>query len=187
MTATTEAAVSLVYTPPTGSRTIGRVHRSTCAHIPKGTTPIPAERIDPDALYDATRATCCSPRAFDIRTAIAGHAPTTTKGTTMTATTAPETTDATTTTPEPATKPKATKAKAKATKKAAAPKTPRTKIGTFEVGDLTEFKCEGACGQTLPVKKFPTAGEGKRAVECRPDRDVRTAAEKAARDAAKGK
>lgn len=226
MTDATAEQVQLVYAPPTGAQRVGTVHRTTCQHIPKGA--IPADRVDGDALTDATRKTCCSPRMFDVRNAIAARTasstPTNKENTAMTETTA---TTATTTTAQAtaqatekaapaaakpkgaarksaatkatATKPTAdTKAPAKASSpkatapKAAAPKAakPKREVRTFEPkGTEGEtFKCQGACGQKLSVKKFPTiTGTNKRAVECRPDRDARTKAEKEARAAEKAK
>ncbi|MCY4726683.1 hypothetical protein NYO98_10375 [Nocardioides sp. STR2] len=197
MTATATDEVRLVYLPAT--KGAGRVHRTTCEHIPAKGTPIPAERVDPDALYDATRATCCSPRMFDIRNAIAAQTGTTTKENAMPNAAQKSAKNKAADAPKPAAaKDKAEKAPAKpaASKKAAAAPAKdkadaapaRTKVGTFDVGTKDKFKCQGECGETLPVKKFPTVGtEGKRAVECRPDRDKRTKAEKAARAAAKAK
>ncbi len=185
-TVTDDGKVQLVYTPPTGGRKVGRVHRTTCQHIPRGATTIPAERVDADALTDATRATCCSPRMFDIRNAIAADASITTKGTDMTAT---KTAATKTAAAKPAAK-KAAATPAKAAPQPAAKKAaaPRKTVATFTPTgkDGETFKCQGKCGQKLPVKKFPTVtGTDRRAVECRPDRDARTKAEKEARAKAK--
>jgi hypothetical protein len=199
-TTATDEQVQLVYTPPTGGRKVGRVHRTTCQHIPRGATTIPAERVDADALTDATRATCCSPRMFDIRNAIAADASTTTKGTDMTTAktaaakpAAKKAAPAKSAAAKPAKTAAAKPAADKAAKKAAAPKPKadapaRTKVASFTPTgkDGETFKCQGACGQSLPVKKFPTiTGTDRRAVECRPDRDARTKAEKEARQKAK--
>lgn len=67
----TAAVVKVIYTAPTGKRTTGRIHRSTCKHMAQG-----AERMSPaqagvDALMAASRATCCSVREFDRRNAVA--------------------------------------------------------------------------------------------------------------------
>lgn len=181
MTVSTGGRVRLVYEAPSGAKRVGTVHRNTCDHIPAGATTIPAERVDGDALLDATRKTCCSPRMFDVRNAItAGDTTTTKENTAMTATKSAAKAPA----KKAATKPAADKA----AKQAAAVKPKRQTVGTFEVGSKETHKCQGKCGKTLPVKKFPTTGkDGHRAVECRPCRDDRTKAEKAARAAAKAK
>ncbi|MFT4288149.1 hypothetical protein [Nocardioides sp.] len=79
----------------------------------------------------------------------------------------------------PATKAKADVAKGtKAAEKAvaavkAATRAPRTWTVT---GPDATHKCEGACGQTLPLKRFPTTKvTGQRGVECRSCRDSRLA------------
>ena len=53
-------------------------------------------------------------------------------------------------------------------------RTPRIPTG------VDVWTCEGACGQELPVRKFPTDGRGHgRLVECRGCRDARYAKQRA--------
>lgn len=47
------------------------------------------------------------------------------------------------------------------------------------VREATGQTCTGACGQSLPLTKFPTTTAGKRGTECRTCRDTRRAAAKA--------
>lgn len=196
----TGATVRLVYVGPASGGT-GTVHRATCEEY-AAPTAVTAESVPSDVLTAATKATCCSPRQFDVRNAIGANG--TTPGTTTpkenNMTTAARKTAATASDKAEKAPVKAAAAKpakaaaakpakpaaAKPAKPAKAAAAPRTKVGTFEVGTLTEFKCQGACGKKQSVKKFPTVGQdGKRAVECRPDRDARTKAEKEARAKAK--
>lgn len=50
-----------------------------------------------------------------------------------------------------------------------------------EVTVTDEQRCTGACGQLLPLVKFPTIDSSRRGTECRADRDARRAAAKAAK------
>ncbi len=69
-----------------------------------------------------------------------------------------------------------------ATPKAATPTAARTVLGSFDASKADMHKCEGACGQRLPVKKFPTVtGTTRRVAECRSCRDARTKAAKEAK------
>jgi hypothetical protein len=91
--------------------------------------------------------------------------------TTKTASKAATKTTANATTPKPA------------AKKPAAKK-PRDLVtgGTFDASKVETHKCAGACGQRLPVKKFPTiTGTTRRVAECRSCRDARTKAAKGAK------
>jgi hypothetical protein len=57
---------------------------------------------------------------------------------------------------------------------------PQANVTEHEDGSLT-ITCVGTCGETKPVKKFPTNKDGSRAAECRDCRDKRTAESKAAK------
>jgi hypothetical protein len=61
---------------------------------------------------------------------------------------------------------------------AGADEQPRKEFAASQV-DAGSQKCTGACGQTLPMVKFPTTAKGGRGTECRKDRDARRAAAKA--------
>lgn len=65
------------------------------------------------------------------------------------------------------------------TAKADTPATGRHTLGSFDAAAVDTHKCAGACGQRLPVKKFPTVtGTTRRVSECRSCRDARTKAAK---------
>ncbi|MFT4288187.1 hypothetical protein [Nocardioides sp.] len=198
MTVSTGGRVRLVWESSTAKRPNGTVHRNTCTNV-LGRQVIPAERVPADVLNAAQRPTCCAPRMFDIRNTITAQQGDTTKendtmtDTTKTAAPAPAKKAAAPAkkaapakaAAKPATKATATKP---AAKKAAAPAKPKATIGTFDASKVETFKCVGKCGQTLPAKRFPTVtGTTNRSAECRADRDERTKAEKAARQAAKAK
>jgi hypothetical protein len=189
--------VAVVYTAPTGNRTAGRVHRATCKHIPKGANPVSPEVAGVDALLDASRATCCSVREADVQAAVtrarsaelAAEAP-------ADYTVAAEAADGSTGVVAEVTHHEVTdvapgpEAEVPAVpEQAAAPAGETVPVGkrTFDPAGVTEFTCQGACGQTLPVSKFPTVtGSGKRVVECRTCRNARTKAAKAAKAGAAG-
>lgn len=57
---------------------------------------------------------------------------------------------------------------------------PRDTVRSIDPTEIGEtMTCQGACGQDLAVKKFPTVSGGRRAVECRSCRDGRREARKA--------
>jgi|SoiMethySBSTD1v2_1073268.scaffolds.fasta_scaffold302367_2 hypothetical protein len=66
------------------------------------------------------------------------------------------------------------------TKKAPAKKAVKTIPTWTPKGDDAKHKCSGACGKTLPVKRFPTitGRPGVRGGECRSCRNTRTKAAK---------
>lgn len=169
----TATIVPLVYTGPTGNRKIGRVHRATCKHMPKSAIPTAAEQVDPDVLWEATRATCCSVKLADHEAAVdaAAEAVKARRAKRKARTVAPA---------EPvAETPKEKAAKAVTTKAGERGATGRRRtFGRFVADTHT---CEGACGQELAAKAFPTTSQpGVRVGECRKCRDARLAARKGA-------
>lgn len=63
---------------------------------------------------------------------------------------------------------------------ARAPKSSTRRSAAPAIPDgATEHVCSGACGQTLPIVKFPTIGGGRRGSECRKCRDERRTAKTA--------